>query len=88
MKEIVERALVNCYWIFYLRYELRPFRVQSKSHLVGKVMMGGLQKDCKEKSGRNCGKDDKLAESGVIEKLIVLDSPIVMIVFVLWVIHN
>ena len=45
--------------------------------------MGGLQKDCKEKSGRNCGKDDKPAESGVKEKLIVLDS-----IFVLLVIHN
>ena len=33
-----ESAPVNCYWIFYLRYELRPFRVQSKSHLVGKTM--------------------------------------------------
>ena len=51
-------------------------------------MMGGLQKDCKEKSGRNCGKDDKPAGSSVIEKLIVLDSPKVMITFVLWVIHN
>ena len=56
---------------------------------MGKTRMGGLQKDCKEKSGRNCGKDDKPAESGVIEKLIaVLDSPKVMITFVLWVIHN